>query len=473
VGGETDGKAPRKSWCAVTFGKDDDDAHAAGEPIPHRGKPVDPSEFGGADSSAPGETSKASDAGGPDPFELPADAIARELREALAALQSGELSEPNVLPRLEKLRAARQPRRTRGVADVSAAALALMDDRAQGKHVIPTPWADYNEQLPGGGFLPGAHLLVSGTGTRKTAAVLSIALHHAREGHPVLYVGLEIEDAQAYLRLAADLAGVRWSDLMNGTSTTAQQQAVRAVKDELNRLPIRFEPDEPTGWCVSRLRRSASEMRAEYGDEARLLVIVDFLQIIAAEPDERDDLRERIGKAAYAARHLARREQVTVLLVSSVARDAYAKVNGFDALRAAGVDAQLHESIVVERFLRNPDAIVGLGKESGEIEFSADTVTVAMTLPYDPKQATRHVVFALPKVRLGPAGWCSLVTSGHDFGDDPDHGASVVSALVQHQRDRRATRGGADKNPPSISASSASRPVQSDQRELYDRYDRD
>lgn len=419
---------------------EDDDLHARGGSVPHDdgGEPVEQESPppAGEESANERQASKSAEY-----FDPPAEAMKRDLQAMIDALDQDQISESEVPDRLGELRAKRMPRRARHVSDVAASAMSLMDERAEGRQQpVKTPWPDFNEQLPGGGFWPGAHLFVSGTGMQKTTAVLAIALQHARTGGPVLYAGLEIEDEQAYLRLAAAIADVRWSALLSGEATGKQRAAVRAVADELNQLPIHFEPDEPTGWCVSRLRTAAAEMRAKYENQP-LLVVVDFLQIIAAEPDEsRDDLRERIGKAAYAARHLARRQAVTVLLVSSVAREAYAKVNGLDALCAAGIGADCQGAIVVERFLRTPEAIVGLGKESGEIEFSADTVTVAMALPRATKDESRRVVLALPKVRLGPAGWCSVLTDGHRFLADPSRGADVLKAIEAHSAKKRERR---------------------------------
>jgi hypothetical protein len=157
---------------------------------------------------------------------------------------------------------------------------------------------------------------------------------------------------------------------------------------------------------------------------------------VGPEEGIRQDLRERIGRAAYMARDVARRFGACVLLVSSVAREAYTKVNGLEALELAGLDADMDGSTVVERFMRSPDSIVGLGKESGEIEYAADSVTVAVGLPREHRALYRPVVFATPKLRAGRPGWCALRFNGQRFDTDHTHGASVVEAMRRAKSDK-------------------------------------
>ncbi|MEY4510966.1 MAG: hypothetical protein RLZZ450_3088 [Pseudomonadota bacterium] len=414
---------------------EDDDRHARGEEIPHDdgGEPI-----GWDDPPTDEHADKRTRSSGH--FDPPAEAMVRDLQAMIDALQSEQIAEHAVIDGLANLRAKRIPRRSRHLGDASVAALRRIDDRGEGRErPIVTPWPDLNEQLPGGGLWPGAHFLVGGTGVQKTAAVISMALNHARDGGAVLYAGLEIDDEQAWVRFAADMADVRWSACMTGTATADERRRLHAVAPELNNLAIRLEPDDESGWRVSRLRVAVAEMLAEYPDKP-LLVIVDFLQIISGEPDVREELRERIKTATYAAKHVSRRKGVTVLLVSSIAREAYGKVNGIEALLAAGVDAEMRGQTVVERFLRNRDALVGLGKESGESEYSADTVLVAMTVPRDPKQPDRRVVFAVAKARMGKEGWCSLTTNGTSFRADPTHGGAVVKAISDQLKKKKADR---------------------------------
>lgn len=350
--------------------------------------------------------------------------------------------------------------RGRPLADVLGEAFDHMDARGEKREKpIVTPWADFNEQLPGGGFWPGCHVLVSGTGAGKSTWALQLALHAARNGTAVAYAGLELEDTQIALRLAGELAKVGWSNLYTGESSIDDRAKARAVQSELAALPFYLESGDAMGWAASSMQTAAARLRKEH-PAAPILIVVDFLQLVGPEPNMgRQDLRERIGRAAYMARDVARRFGACVLLVSSVAREAYAKVNGTDALELAGLDAEMDGSIVLERFMRSPDSIVGLGKESGEIEYAADSVTVAVGLPRKRGDTHRAVVFATPKLRAGRPGWCALHFNGHRFDVDPYHGALVIDALQKAKSDAASSSGKREaKQPGGNGSSSKARP---------------
>jgi replicative DNA helicase len=321
----------------------------------------------------------------------------------------------------------------RKLADVLGEAFDRMDARAEGREKpIATPWDDFNTQLPGGGFFPGCHVLVGGTGSGRSALALQLSLHAARHGAAVAYVGLELDDMQIVLRLAGDATGVGWSKLYTGQALPSERDKARTAQGELAELPIYLAFGDAMGWAATKMQSTAAEMRKAHPD-APLLIVLDFLQLVGPELDAgRQDLRERIGRAAYVARDVARRFGACVLLVSSVAREHYAKVNSVEALELAGVDADKHGETVVERFMRNPDALVGLGKESGEIEYAADSVTTVVGLPRPHGAIDRAVVLATAKLRAGRPGWCSLRFDGHRFEPDPGHGLDVIESLRQN-----------------------------------------
>lgn len=319
----------------------------------------------------------------------------------------------------------------RPFADILGPALDRMDARAEGRErPITTPWRGINEQLPGGGLWPGCHVLAGSTGIGKTAWLMQLALHAVQERRAaVVYGALELDDMSIALRLVAEVArpAVGWSRLVHGDATLEERARVRtAPTDALSSLYI--DDGGLDGWTAERMRLVAKKTRALHPDpDVPVLIIVDFLQLIVPKPDERLDVRERVGKAAYMARAVAREYDATVLLVSSVSRANY----GLEPLTNAGIDAdKTSGGIVTERFMRNPEALIGLGKESGEIEYAADSVTTMVALPRDGSSSSRQVVFAAAKLRAGRPGWCALNFDGHRFTDDPAGGARVLEALA-------------------------------------------
>jgi len=243
-----------------------------------------------------------------------------------------------------------------------------------------------------------------------------------------VYVGLELDETQIALRLAGERVRVPRSKLYTGKASSVDRARVVAERQALASLPFYVEPGSPTGWPPSRLQSIAAELRKSH-PVGPMLFVVDFLQLIGNEPGERIDLRERIGRAAYVARDLARNYKATILLVSSVARDKYAQVSGYDALNQAGLAGDEARGLLIERFMFKPDAIVGMGKESGEIEYAADSVTVAVSLPREIQDQPKQVVFATAKLRAGQPSWCALAFDGHRFSDVGDGGRSILQRI--------------------------------------------
>ena len=340
---------------------------------------------------------------------------------------------------------ARPPLRTIG--DELRNALGLARRRASGEErPALTPWPDFNAQV-GGGLWPGLHMLVGGTGAGKSTFTLQAALEAATGGAAVAYVGLELDPAQVALRIGGARAGVSWSALYTGKASEAE---IASVADAAASLPPSFYLESASAgqWSAADLRVLAARMRELHPDTSLpIVIVVDYLQVLGAEPGShaRQELRERIGKASYAARAAAVDHGAVVLLVSSVAREHYAKVGGEKPLSEAGL-CEEKDGGGFRHAVRFPDTIVGLGKESGEIEFAADTVTVLARWPGsapdlspavltqrramgEPLPPRSRVVLASAKVRAGVASWCELRTTGTHFTTSPDGGASIAAEL--------------------------------------------
>lgn len=325
--------------------------------------------------------------------------------------------------------ATRPPVVLRRVADVLPAALEMAARRQAGtEKPVVTPWKDLNEQL-GGGLWPGLHMFVGGTAAGKSTLALQVALNAARESCAVAYVGLELDENQVALRLAGAQTGVAWSDLYVGRASNDQIEKVRAgakLPDALYLTSARAGE-----WSASNLRELAAAMRQQHPDTSRpIVIIVDYLQVVGADetPGRPPELREKIGRTSYAARAAAVDHSAAVVLVSSVAREHYEKVGGKTPLSDAGLE---RDAGTLARRIKHPDAIVGLGKESGEIEYAADTVTVVARWPDARAQMSGKpsglVVLASAKVRVGLPSWCVLRSNGtHLF--DANNGDAVMVA---------------------------------------------
>ena len=291
--------------------------------------------------------------------------------------------------------------------------LMLARSRKEAKPV-PMPWPGVEAAL-GGGLWPGLHILTGTTGAGKTQLSLQVAFKAACAGVPTLYIGLELGELDLVARLLALAEGEAtgrtppWSAMYLGQTDSGTLERMGSdYRDTLAGLPFRAEFGPPNGWGADQLHARVRAMRDKYPEktpgERPLLVVLDYLQAIGESADKRLELRERIGRAAYAGRAAAREFGAAVLVLSSVSRD------NAKRLRAS------KDSENTDPEKDNPADLVGLGKESGEIEYAADTVMALVSGEYEERKPT-PIHLAVAKMRAGRAKWCRLEFNGSTFSE--------------------------------------------------------
>ena len=296
-------------------------------------------------------------------------------------------------------------------------AVAQMLRRAMGEErPVPLPWNDLSGKM-NGGLWPGCHVLVGNTGTGKSQFAIQAMLHAAREGVPCLYIGLELDRTSLVARLLGLIGDTEWSALYLGTVSLDHKtaptiggclmEADRNI-EELASLPIHLAEGDAFGWSYDRLEKSAEALKASYPKAKTMFVVLDYLQLVGSpEGVFGQPIRERIGCASYAAREVAKKHNAAVLLLSSTARQNYDLVGG----HTPGKEKPAWEGPA--------GRMVGLGKESGEVEFSADSVLALIREPWtDGKRPTNGLTtmhLAIAKQRVGRTSWTELKFDGASF----------------------------------------------------------
>lgn len=303
-----------------------------------------------------------------------------------------------------------------GIEHLVDAAAATIERRVKGEEIpIGTPWERTNE-LMGGGLWPGLTILVGATGAGKTQWAMQVARYAASEGTPVLYIGLELDSLGFVCRLIGMCAGVQWSDLYHGKESchvlggenlpgVNPLEVIAKYRGEVAGLPLRFEPGTTVQWNPAELVELCRAMRTKYPGKP-FLVVLDFLQLVGG--DLKAPLRERISDAAYMARGAARDHGASVILISSIARANYSKLTGRDD-KGERKGSQLGEG--------HPGRLVGLGKESGDIEHAADAVLVLGSNDAGDidSPGPRGIFLAVAKVRAGLPNWGGFHFDGTEF----------------------------------------------------------
>ena len=310
--------------------------------------------------------------------------------------------------------------------DIAGPSFDRMVRRALGiEKAIPVPWKSMQDEI-GGGLRPGLLVDVGGTGTGKTQFALQLGLYGAKQGFPTLYLGLELSKEDIVARCAGIETGSWWSTLVKGEDLPTIQEVHKAVAPVFHGAPMHVmeaSPYELTPQALDGICRAFADkyqylLRDDAGRMERpFMVILDFMQIVGGDPTKPSQpLRERIQQIAYAARSVARELDAVVLLISSTAREHYR------TLRTTTVKTEILEGVAFPVGREEPATFIGLGKESGEIEFGADTLFVQVQEPGNgplkPTRPNRTVVsVAIAKQRAGRTAWFTLEFDGNRFYD--------------------------------------------------------
>lgn len=223
---------------------------------------------------------------------------------------------------------------------------------------LDTGFAHLNHVINGLGA--GLYVLAAVPSAGKTTFAKQIAdtVVERHTDAACLFVSLEQSKGELRVKTLSRLSGIENRDLQRGrldTSTPGWKRVVEAKEvfaDFADRLQV-IEGDRLT--TVDRVRLAAIQLRQKT-EAARLLIVVDYLQILPTEKDF-NDTRQKVNFLVSELRRIARDLDAPVIVVSSINRASYAgKAGKLDVF-----------------------------KESGDIEFSAD---VAMILVGDPDKAT-------------------------------------------------------------------------------------
>lgn len=351
-----------------------------------------------------------------------------EVHPTMAARKLGELLADELAP----------PRpATTSFAEASKRAMELIARRVSGDETpIPLPFTDLAAQF-GGGLWPGLHFVTSTTGTGKTALALQIARCAALKGSQVLYVPLELDAPQLAIRMISDTlwdewrakpqgeAPPSWSDAYEGRMSTTTGTAAGHAALFNDRWRARFESvtidrfnvieATPGSWDAMTLEAELDSVLASgIAPQRPPLIVVDFLQLVGplgGANGGKQDARERIGLVAYHLRDLARRRGVAVLVISSTARTNYGQFYG-EKSKDNDKTPRVRFNDATPRTIERGYLLEGSGKESGEVEYAADSVSALLRAP------DGQSIFATVKGRSrGPSRpqWCALRFEGGRF----------------------------------------------------------
>ncbi len=172
-----------------------------------------------------------------------------------------------------------------------------------------------------GGFQNSDLIVVAGRpGMGKTALSLGLAEGAAAAGAPVAIFSLEMSAAQLYSRQTAKTARIDSQKLRLGGIQPHEWQNIIDAQSRLYGLDIHID-DTPRQHFAEICRRSRRAVR----DHGVKLIIIDYLQLIRGDGNQRKDLE--IGDITGALKALAKELDLPVVLLSQLNRGVEARDN--------------------------------------------------------------------------------------------------------------------------------------------------
>ncbi len=273
------------------------------------------------------------------------------------------------------------------ISDILTRALDRIDARMEGTHVdggVATYLTDFDKQTGGGLHNGELIILAARPSMGKTALAMNIAENVAlKDRAPVLFVSLEMSGIELADRLLCSVARVSGHRLRTGSISKEDRLRLVQKAGEIASAPL-YVDDTPSR-TVSEISAVARRIKQREGRIG--LIVIDYLQLI--EPDNpRDPRQEQVAKIARRLKGMAREQEVPVLCLSQLNRQAE--------------DSKDHRPRLSHL------------RESGAIEQDADVVMFVHRVEYyhrgeEAAQYAGQAEIIVAKQRNGPIGEVEII----------------------------------------------------------------
>ncbi len=205
-----------------------------------------------------------------------------------------------------------------------------------------------------GGFSPGDLVIIAARPSMgKTAIAASMARRFASGGSPTIMVSFEMTRHQIFARLLALSSGVPVSLLERSQMSPGEQESVKRASHGLSVLPFYF-----TDKCGRSSKETLQLIRAEHRRHGIKAVVIDYLQLMSADGDNRN---LAIGSITASLKKLAIELGITVLLLSQLSRAAGSKSRSEDAKSRKPILSDLRDSGSIEQ---DADIVIFIHRDS-------------------------------------------------------------------------------------------------------------
>ncbi|WP_423800033.1 replicative DNA helicase [Neobacillus sp. SAB-20_R2A] len=260
----------------------------------------------------------------------------------------------------------------------------FMDCEKDLGEIVGIPSGFPNLDILTGGFQESDLIIIGARPSMgKTAFALNVALHAAKQDLSLIF-SLEMSKKQLLKRMAG-FTGLIDSRKMKNPKKEFQEEDWQHFTDTIGALSkLNLHIFDKAGMDIPYIWSKVRKARREYGQEQRILVVIDYLQLIEGDRSFRQNRQAEINEISRALKTMARELNVTVIALSQLSR---------------GVESR-HDKHPVLSDLR----------ESGQIEQDADLIAFLYRDDYYTKDSAyrNKIEVILAKHRNGPTGTIEL-----------------------------------------------------------------
>lgn len=202
----------------------------------------------------------------------------------------------------------------------------VQEAMSRGSGITGITWGLTDINAATGGLQRGEMIVLGARPSMgKTAVGLGIGIKAARAGAGVGFISLEMGSNRLAMRAITDIAydwniKVPYNDLITGRISEKDFEGIVAAKQDLNKLPLWIE--EQSGLSISDLRVKVERMQdvAERAGHKIDVLIVDYLQLIAASSRYSGNRVSEVSEISAGLRQIARENDLAMVALSQLSR---------------------------------------------------------------------------------------------------------------------------------------------------------
>ncbi|MCM3768284.1 replicative DNA helicase [Neobacillus niacini] len=256
-------------------------------------------------------------------------------------------------------------------------------EQDQGDFVgIPSGFHDLDRLT--GGFLASDLVIIGARPSMgKTAFALSLALQAAEEDVSLIF-SLEMSKKQLVKRMTGSTGQIDSLKMRNPQKSFGDEDWEQFANGIGQLSHLQLHIFDRAGMDVAYIRSKVRKARREYGESRRMLVVIDYLQLLEGDRKTYSNRQAEISEISRALKTMARELNVTVIALSQLSR---------------GVETR-HDKHPILSDLR----------ESGQIEQDADLIAFLYRDDYYNSDSSKKnkMEIILAKHRNGPTGTIEL-----------------------------------------------------------------